>query len=46
MQPEDLAVYAYDGTAALRQNPACVVFPMTTDEVAACVKTARASRRS
>lgn len=39
--PEDLAVYAYDGTAALRQNPACVVFPKTTAEVAACVRAAR-----
>jgi glycolate oxidase len=40
-QPEDLAVYAYDGTAALRQNPACVVFPKTAAEVAACVNAAR-----
>jgi glycolate oxidase len=39
--PEDVAVYAYDGTAALRQNPACVVFPKTTAEVAACVRAAR-----
>lgn len=39
--PEDLAVYAYDGTAALRQNPACVIFPLTTHEVAACVQIAR-----
>src|SRR5688572_15066800 len=39
--PEDVAVYAYDGTAALRQNPACVVFPLTTHEVAACVQIAR-----
>ena len=42
--PEDLAVYAYDGTAALRQNPACVVFPLTTHEVAACVQIARRHR--
>jgi glycolate oxidase len=42
--PEDLAVYAYDGTAALRQNPACVVFPQTTSEVAACVQSARRHR--
>ncbi|BBO35304.1 FAD-binding oxidoreductase [Lacipirellula parvula] len=41
---EDLAVYAYDGTAALRQNPACVVFPLTTAEVAFCVQTARRHR--
>ena len=39
--PEDVAVYAYDGTPVLRQNPACVVFPKTTAEVAACVKAAR-----
>jgi glycolate oxidase len=39
--PEDVAVYAYDGTAALRQNPACVAFPLTTHEVAACVQIAR-----
>jgi glycolate oxidase len=39
--PEDLAVYAYDGTAALRQEPGCVVFPRTTAEVAACVHAAR-----
>jgi glycolate oxidase len=38
---EDVAVYAYDATAALRQNPGCVVFPKTTEEVAACVKAAR-----
>lgn len=41
---EDLAVYAYDGTAALRQNPSCVVFPLTTAEVAFCVQTARRHR--
>jgi glycolate oxidase len=40
-QPEDLAVYAYDGTAMLRQEPACVVFPKSADEVAACVRSAR-----
>jgi glycolate oxidase len=42
--PEDVAVYAYDGTAALRQNPACVIFPKSTAEVAACVLAARAHR--
>lgn len=41
---EDLAVYAYDGTAVLRQNPGCVVFPRTTDEVAACVRAAREAK--
>jgi glycolate oxidase len=38
---EDVSVYAYDGTPVLRQNPACVVFPETTDEVAQCVQLAR-----
>ncbi len=41
---EDLAVYAYDGTPVLRQNPACIVFPRTTAEVAACVAAARGHR--
>jgi glycolate oxidase len=40
-QPEDLAVYAYDGTPVLRQQPACVAFPKTTAEVAKCVHAAR-----
>jgi glycolate oxidase len=43
-QPEDLAVYAYDGTPVLRQSPACVVFPHTAAEVAACVRAARDHR--
>jgi glycolate oxidase len=43
-QPEDLAVYAYDGTPVLRQESACVVFPRTTAEVAACVLAAREHR--
>jgi glycolate oxidase len=43
-QPEDLAVYAYDGTAALRETPGCVVFPKTTAEVADCVLAAREHR--
>src|SRR3954468_12126311 len=38
---EDVAVYAYDGTPVLRQNPACVVFPETTEEVVQCVQAAR-----
>ena len=42
--PEDLAVFAYDGTAVLRQNPGCVVFPRSTGEVAACMKLARKHR--
>jgi glycolate oxidase len=42
--PEDVAVYAYDGTPVLRENPGCVAFPSTTDEVAACVQAARRFR--
>jgi len=38
---EDLIPYSFDGTAALKQRPACVIFPHTTEEVSACVKTAR-----
>ncbi len=32
--PEELAVYAFDGTATLRQPPACVVLPERVDQVA------------
>lgn len=38
---EDLVPYSFDGTAALKQRPGVVVFPLTTQEVAACVKLAR-----
>jgi len=38
---EDLVPYSYDGTAALKQRPGAVVFPLSTAEVAACVKLAR-----
>jgi len=31
---EDLIPYSFDGTAALRQMPGCVVFPQTTPQVA------------
>lgn len=37
----DLVPYSFDGTAALKQRPGAVVFPLTTAEVAACVKLAR-----
>ncbi len=37
---EDLIPYSFDGTAALRQRPGCVVFPQSTEQVAACVKLA------
>lgn len=41
---EDLIPYSFDGTATLKSLPAVVVFPETTEEVAACVRLARASR--
>lgn len=37
---EDVIPYSFDGTAALKQRPLCVVFPRTTEEVSACVKLA------
>ncbi|QIF02512.1 FAD-linked oxidase C-terminal domain-containing protein [Roseimicrobium sp. ORNL1] len=37
---EDLIPYSFDGTAALKHRPACVVFPRSTEEVSACVKLA------
>jgi glycolate oxidase len=37
---EDIIPYSFDGTAALKQRPACVVFPRSTEEVAACVRLA------
>ena len=39
-EPTDLIPYSFDGTAELRQMPAAVVFPRSTAEVAACVKSA------
>jgi glycolate oxidase len=42
--PEDLIPYSFDGTAALRQRPRCVVFPRITDEVAAVLRLASAQR--
>ena len=38
---EDILPYGYDGTAALRQRPAAVVFPRTTAQVADVVRIAR-----
>jgi glycolate oxidase len=40
-EKEDLIPYGFDGTAALKQLPECVVFPETVEEVAAVVKMAR-----
>jgi glycolate oxidase len=37
-KPEDIIPYSFDGTAALRQLPAAVVFPHTTEEVSRCVR--------
>ena len=42
--PEDLAVYGFDGTAALRAEATCVVLPETTDEVAGIVRFAAANQ--
>ncbi len=42
--PEDLIPYSFDGTAALKQLPGTVVFPLNGKEVAACVKLARAAQ--
>ena len=39
-EPEDLVPYSFDGTAALKVRPGAVVFPGSTEEVAACVKLA------
>lgn len=38
---EDLTVYGFDGTASIKEMPGAVVFPQTTEQVAACVKLAR-----
>lgn len=39
-EPEDLIPYGFDGTAALKNKAACVVFPANTGEVAAIVRLA------
>jgi glycolate oxidase len=41
-KPEDIIPYSFDGTAALRQLPAAVVFPQTTEDVSRCVQFAGA----
>jgi glycolate oxidase len=40
--PEDLVPYGFDGTAALRERPAVVVLPGSTEEVSRCVQWANA----
>lgn len=39
-EKEDLIPYGFDGTAALKQLPGVVVFPETTEEVAAVIRVA------
>lgn len=41
---EDLIPYSFDGTAALRQMPGGVVFPRSTEEVAAVLRLARQTK--
>jgi len=43
-EPADRSTYAYDATAGLRCEPACVVFPRSTDEVRALLRFAAAHR--
>lgn len=33
-EPEDLSIYAVDGTAILNQRPACMVLPENAEQVA------------
>lgn len=40
----DVAPYAFDGTAAMKQRPACVVFPQSRAEVAPCVEAITAAK--
>ena len=43
-QVEDLIPYSFDGTAALRQMPGCVVFAKTTNNVARILQFANSTR--
>ena len=38
--PEDLNVYAFDGTAMLHEMPSCVILPENTDQVSRVLKIA------
>ena len=42
--PEDLIPYSFDGTAALRQMPGCVVFTTTTAQVSEILKYANRTK--
>ncbi|MHB8519608.1 MAG: FAD-binding oxidoreductase [Limisphaerales bacterium] len=42
--PEDLIPYSFDGTAAMRQMPGCVVFATTTAQVAEVLRLANENR--
>jgi glycolate oxidase len=42
--PEDLIPYSFDGTAAQRQLPGCVVFAHNTEQVAGILRLASATR--
>ena len=39
-QPEDTIPYSFDGTAALRQLPGCVIFPKTVEDISAILRIA------
>lgn len=41
---EDLIPYSFDGTAAMKQMPGCVVFARTTEQVSGILKLANASK--
>jgi glycolate oxidase len=43
---EDLIPYSFDGTAAVQQMPAAVIFPRTTEQVAAVLRLAHETRTS
>ncbi|QDT68637.1 putative FAD-linked oxidoreductase [Planctomycetes bacterium MalM25] len=42
-EPVDVTPYAFDGTAALKQRPGCVVLPREAKHIAACVTTVTAA---
>ena len=43
-EKEDLIPYSFDGTAALREMPGCVVFAESPEQVAAILKLATAGK--